>query len=80
MRAQLEQNRKYSETAYKRIHNGLCDYRDNLMQECVEWQKDRELIHSKINNLDGIIWLDVGGTHHIKTGQDILCSVQGTLL
>ena len=29
---------------------------------------------------DNAIWLDVGGTHHIKTGLDILTSVEGSLL
>lgn len=33
---------------------------------------------AKFNEVN--VWLDVGGTHHIKTGVDILCSVDGSLL
>lgn len=43
--------------------------------------KDKTYLRSKLlKNDENAVWLDVGGTHHIKTGVDILTCVEGSIL
>ena len=39
------------------------------------------MLDSKVMKFSGgTVWLDVGGTHQLKTGVDVLCSVEGSLM
>lgn len=63
-------------------HNKLTQYREEILNEKIEWEKEREFIRQKMYGtfLNSTLSLDIGGTHLIKTNQELLCSVDGTLL
>jgi hypothetical protein len=65
------------------MNKKLRKYRDDILTEKVQWERDKEK-HYKSYNIDGqenkIITIDCGGTHRIRTTLGLLCSVQGSML
>ena len=78
----LEENHKFTQDYYKEEYEKLGIYREEILSEKLEWESERDLIRKKMYGtfLNSTLSLDVGGTHQIKTNQDLLCSVTGSLL
>jgi len=59
----------------------LNEYRNELVQAGQRIHSEADVLDDKVMKFaGGTVWLDVGGSHQIKTGVDILCSVEGSLL
>jgi len=61
----------------------LKDYRTEILREKVEWEEERAMLMSKFRGSfdnKGLVSLDVGGSHRIKTNLDLLTEVKGSLL
>ena len=60
----------------------LTSYRNSVLAEKNDWEKQKEKLEKKMLGTyrKRVISLDVGGTHQIRTSQDLLCKVEGSLL
>mgnify|MGYP000029086770 FL=1 len=82
MKSKINTNYKFSHMYMQKQHEKLVQYRNNILAEKVQWENERDKLHNKLGGTfgSGIICLDVGGTHRIKTNANLLTSVRGSLL
>ena len=80
---QTATNHKFANAYLKDQFAKVKAYRANILIEKVEWERDRDLLFSKFKSTfskNGLVSLDVGGSHRIKTNLDLLTEVKGSLL
>ena len=67
-RTKLHTNHNFSQMYFAQELQKQKLYRNEILQEKVQWEKEREIIKKKIgSNMKRIISMDVGGTHSIRT-------------
>lgn len=80
-RTKLHTNHKFSQMYFAQELQKQKSYRNEILNEKVQWEKERDIIMKKMgSNMKRIVSLDVGGTHSIKTNMDLLCTAKGSLL
>ena len=67
-RTKLHTNHNFSQMYFAQELQKQKLYRNEILHEKVQWEKERETIMKKIgSNMKRIVSLDVGGTHSIRT-------------
>lgn len=77
---QLETNHQFLLDWYVKMQNHLNEKYASIKIEKDAWEVEKEEIKALYKYESEIVSLNIGGTTHIQTEKDVLCSVEGSTL